>query len=210
MSKLVDLSLSCFLAELASNSPAPGGGSAAAVSGAIAAALSSMVCNLTVGKEKYRHVEKQIKEVLAECEKTLEDLKKLVDEDTVAFNEVIKAFRMPRDTMEEKQKRKEAVQKAYKKAAEVPLKTAETCGKILSLAEVLAEKGNQNSVTDAGVSALMANTSVKSAALNVKINLGSIDDPGFVQETILRIEKLEEEAENKTKKIIKTVKEKMG
>jgi len=198
-----------FLSELASNSPAPGGGSVAALAGALGAALTSMVCNLTVGKEKYNDVKDEIKNVLRKSEKIRKKLTKLIDEDTEAFNDVIKAFKMPKETEKQKEARSRAIQEGYKTAAKVPLETANVCGEIFDLAKIIAEKGNQNSITDAAVSALMAKAGVESAILNVKINLGSIRDEKFVKNISSEIDKLVKNAEHKTKEILEIVDRKM-
>jgi len=202
---LASLTIKGFLSETASNSPAPGGGSVAALSGALGAALSSMVCNLTVGKEKYNEVEKEIKEVLLKSEKIRTELTNLIDEDTEAFNDVIKAFKMPNENDDQKDKRSKAIQEGYKKAASVPLKTAKTCEKIFDIAIIIAYKGNQNSITDAAVSALMANAGVKGAILNVRINLGSIKDNDFVEKINKELDELEKNTKDKTEKILKIV-----
>jgi len=194
-----------FLSELASNSPAPGGGSVAALAGALGTALSSMVCNLTIGKEKYRDVEGEIKEVLGKSEQLRKRLTELIDEDTEAFNDVMKAFKMPKETEEQIEKRKQAIQKGYKTAATVPLETAKTCEKILDVAMVIAEKGNQNSITDSAVSALMAQAGVESAILNVKINLGSIKDDKFVEKISFEVDELQRNAKDKTNEIMRIV-----
>jgi len=202
---LVSLSVNGFLTELASKSPAPGGGSVAALSGALGTALTSMVCHLTIGKEQYKDGEQEIKEVLAKSEKLRKRLTILIDEDTHAFNDVIKAFKMPKETDEQKEKRKQAIQKGYKRAAQVPLETAKTCEKILDVAQIVAQKGNQNSITDAAVSALMARSGVESAILNVKINLGSIKDEIFIDTISSEIAQLHQHAANKTKNILQIV-----
>jgi len=194
-----------FLSETASSSPAPGGGSVAALSGALGTALSSMVCNLTIGKEKYKDVEDEIKEVLAKSEKLRKRLTELIDEDTEAFNDVMKAFKMSKDTEEQIEKRKQAIQKGYKTAAVVPFETAKTCEKILDVAMIVAKKGNTNSITDAAVSALMAKAGVESAILNVKINLGSIKDSAFVGKMLSELENLQHNTTTKATEIMKIV-----
>ena len=206
---LVSLTVKNFLSELASNSPAPGGGSVAALAGALGAALSSMVCNLTIGKEKYEKVQDEIKKVFRESEKLRGHLTELIDKDTDAFNEVIRALKMPKDTDVQKEKRKEALQKGYKNAAMVPFEAAKTCEKILDLARVVAEKGNQNSITDASISAIMANAGVHSAILNVEINLGSIKDEQFVGKIRRDLDEIERGANDKTDEIMKIVNGKM-
>ena len=206
---LASMKINDFINELASSSPAPGGGSVAALAGSLGAALSSMVCNLTIGKEKYSDVQDEIKEILKKSEKLKNKLIKLIDEDTEAFNDVMKAFKMPKETEEQKNKRSKAIQEGYKKATSVPLDTAKTCEKILDLAKVAAKKGNQNSITDSAVSAIMARGGVESAILNVKINLGSIKDGKFVKNINTELKKLKESSENKEKEILKIVFEKI-
>ena len=206
---LASLSVDGFLSELASDSPAPGGGSVAALAGSLGSALSSMVCNLTVGKEKYAEVEHEIKDALKESEHLRKKLTELIDRDTDAFNDVIKAFKMPKETEQQKEKRKQAIQDGYKKAAKVPLETARTCEKVLDVAMVVAAKGNKNSITDAAVSALMAHAGVQSAILNVKINLGSIKDDAFVKNISNQLEQLQQGSQDKTMKILNMVEQEL-
>jgi len=168
---LASSSVNEFLSDLASSSPAPGGGSVAALSGGRGASLVSMVCHLTIGKEKYLDVQDEIKRVLGESEKLRKTLTRLIDDDAFAFNDLMKAFKLPKETDEQKNTRSVAIQKGYQKAAQVPLQTAWTCEKIFDLALVVGEKGNQNSITDAGVATLMARAGVESALYNVEINL---------------------------------------
>jgi glutamate formiminotransferase/formiminotetrahydrofolate cyclodeaminase len=202
---LASMKVNDFLSELASSSPAPGGGSVAALAGGLGVALSSMVCNLTVGKEKYANVQDEIKEVLKKSEKLRKELIVLIDKDTEAFNDVMKAFKMLKDTEEQKKKRTKAIQEGYKTAAMVPLETAKTCEKILDVALIVAEKGNQSSITDSAVSALMADAGVKAAVLNVEINLGSIKDEKFVRQISAELEEIEKKTVSKTNKILKIV-----
>ncbi len=202
---LASMKINNFINDLASSSPAPGGGSVAALAGSLGTALSSMVCNLTIGKEKYVDVQDEIKNTLKNSEQLRKKLTKLIDKDTEAFNDVMKAFRMPKETEEQKNRRSKAIQEGYKTAASVPLETAKTCEKILDVALVVAEKGNQNSITDAAVSALMAKSGVQSAILNVKINLGSIKDEKFVSEISAELEEIEKKTVSKTDKILKIV-----
>lgn len=206
---LVSLKIKDFLSELSSSSPAPGGGSVAALSGAIGTALSSMVCNLTIGKDKYSDVQTVIKDNLIKSENLRKKLIKLIDKDTEAFNDVIKAFKMPKDTIEQKEKRINAIQDGYKTATRIPLETAKTCEKILDIAMIISTKGNQNSITDAGVSALMAQTGIQSAILNVRINLSSIKDEKYVKSIISEIENLQNNSIKKTNKIMKIIENKL-
>ncbi len=169
-----------FLNELASNSPAPGGGSVAALAGAIGAALTAMVCNLTIGKKKYLEVENEIKKVLTEIKPLQERFTVLVDKDTEAFNKVMEAYGLPKEGDEQKALRSAAIQSATKEAALVPLEVMKHCIDAIALVKVVAEKGNINSISDAGVSALMLQAAAEGAALNVKINLSGITDTEFV------------------------------
>ena len=205
MPKLIDMNLKDFLNELASRSPTPGGGSAAALSGALGAALSSMVCNLTLGKENYESVQSEIRDVLNKSELLRKHLIELIDMDTEAFNEVMKAMKLPKDTDEQKEKRKQALQKGYKNAASVPLETARICEKVLDIAWSVTQKGNKNSITDAAVSALMAQAGMESAVLNVKINLKSIKDTTFIQTISSELEELQRKCDEKTAQILSSV-----
>lgn len=199
---LASMNVNDFLSELASSSPAPGGGSVAALAGSLGAALSSMVCNLTIGKEKYIEVQDEIKEVLKKSEQLRNNLTKLIDKDTEAFNNLMKAFKMQKETEDQKEKRSKEIQKGYNVAASVPLETAKTCEKILDLAMIIVKKGNQSSITDSAISALMAKAGIEAAVLNVKINLGSIKDEEFVKKTFAELEKLQNNADKKTKEIL--------
>jgi|WetSurMetagenome_2_1015567.scaffolds.fasta_scaffold19674_3 formiminotetrahydrofolate cyclodeaminase len=172
--------LNGFLDEVASFSPAPGGGSVAALSGALGAALTSMVCNLTIGKKKYADVEDELKKVLDQSEQLRAQFTELVDRDTQAFGKVMEAFALPKDTEPQKALRAAAIRGATKEATMVPLEVMKHCIDALALAQIVAAKGNGNSISDAGVSALMLHASLEGAALNVRINLGGLDDPEFV------------------------------
>lgn len=205
MDTLVEMTLKNFLDELASGSPAPGGGSVAALSGALGAALSSMVCNLTIGKENYDSVQKELRDALKKSEQIRIQLTKLIDKDTEAFNDVMRAIKMPKDTEEQKETRKQALQNAYKNATTIPLETAQTCEKVFDIALIVAQKGNKHSITDAAVSAIMAQAGIKAAVLNVKINLGSIKDLTFVQKTMAEIETLLRKTEEKMQNILTIV-----
>ncbi len=169
-----------FLEDLASSSPAPGGGSVAALSGALGSALTSMVCNLTTGKKKYADVEEEMKKVLAQSEHLREQFTGLVERDTHAFNKVMEAVALPRETDPQKALRAAAIREATKEATLVPLEVMKHCIDALALAQTVAAKGNANSVSDAGVSAIMLHAALEGAALNVRINLKNLNDPDFV------------------------------
>jgi formiminotetrahydrofolate cyclodeaminase len=177
---LTKKTVNAFLDELASSSPAPGGGSVAALSGALGAALTTMVCNLTIGKKRYAQVEADMKKVKAEAEKLRTRFTELVDQDTQAFNKVMEAYGLPKDSDAQKALRLAAIREATKEATLVPLEVMKHCIDAMALAQQVASAGNRNSVSDAGVSALMLHAACESAALNVKINLNGLADSDFV------------------------------
>ncbi len=178
-----------ILRDVSSGSPAPGGGSVAALSSSFGAALISMVCNLTIGKKKYKDVEPQFKSILKEAEILKRELLDLSQKDVDAFNIVMAAIKVS-DENEKKKK----LQDAYKEAANVPLQVAEKSLRVMELAEISLKKGNQNTITDAGVAALMVYSGCIGAVLNVKVNLKYIHDEAFNSKMKFKIEKLEDSA----------------
>jgi methenyltetrahydrofolate cyclohydrolase len=202
MTKLMKLNVKMFLDELASSSPAPGGGSVAALSGALGAALSSMVCNLTIGKKGYETVQDEILDILHKSEDLRKHLTDLIDKDTEAFNEVMTAMKLPKETEEQKTHRQQEMQTAFKHAADVPLETARTCVHVMDVAHIVAQKGNKNSISDAAVSVLMAQAGVQAAMLNVRINLSSIKDQEYVQKVSTELHELLQNAMEKTSAIL--------
>jgi formiminotetrahydrofolate cyclodeaminase len=179
-----------FLDALASKAPVPGGGSGAALGGALAAGLLSMVCNLTIGKKGYEEVEDDMREILARSEELRKRLPDLLEADTRVYSQVMDTYRMPRGTEEEKVARTTAMQSALKSAAQVPLQIAECCASIIEMCLPAAHKGNKWAVSDAGVAALMGEAALRSAALNVWINLGAIADEDFVEKEGARLDAL--------------------
>ena len=169
-----------FLDDLASGMPIPGGGSAAAASGAMGAALVSMVCNLTIGKRKFAGVEAQAKEILEKSEALRAELSQLITDDAAAFKLVMAAFRMPKSTDEEKAARSAAIQAGTKQATLTPLATAHACAEVIALCRSIADIGNPNAISDVGAGAACAQAGLKAASLNVLINLPSIKDAAFV------------------------------
>lgn len=165
-----------FLNELASKAPTPGGGGASAYCGALAAALSSMVGNLTVGKARYADVEDEMLSALAKLEDVRARLVDLVDEDARAFAPLAEAYRMPASTPEEAAAKEAAMQEALIGACEVPLEIMRQCVAVIELSELMAEKGSRLALSDAGVSAAFAKAALQGASLNVLINLGSMAD----------------------------------
>ncbi|MBN2076074.1 MAG: cyclodeaminase/cyclohydrolase family protein [Dehalococcoidales bacterium] len=188
--KLTDKSVTSFLNELASSTPAPGGSSVAALSGALGGALISMVNNLTIGKEKYAAVQDDISALLDKSERLRKNLTDLLEEDVEAYTKLSQTMKMPRETEEQKNIRAAAMQKALKDAADVPMRIAEACASIMDLCRPAAEKGNINAISDVGVGILMAEAGLRSAALNVLINLSMIKDDKFVSESRVKLDKL--------------------
>lgn len=207
---LAEKTISKFLDELASNLPAPGGGSAAALSGAIGSALISMVCNLTIGKKKYADVEPEIKSILDKSEELRKTFTVIIDSDTEAFKKVMVAYGLPKETEEQKALRSAAVQEATKEAAFVPLRLMKYVIDALALAKVTAEKGNVNSISDTGVSALMLGAASEGAALNVLINLNNITDAEFVGWHTDEVKSLQRTCQRQTDEILEIVRKKIS
>jgi methenyltetrahydrofolate cyclohydrolase len=207
---LIDRPVSSFLDELASNSPAPGGGSVAALAGAIGAALSSMVCNLTIGKKKYLDVQDEMKGVLEQTEMLRRELTQLVDKDTEAFNSVMAAFGLPKGTEEEQATRAAAIQGATKGATLIPLSVMRTCEQALVHTKIVAQKGNKNSASDAGVAALMLQAGCAGAALNVRINLGGLNDSAFVQQIAKEAKDIAANVDAMTREVLAEVEKSIG
>lgn len=201
--------LNAFLDELASSSPAPGGGSVAALSGALGAALTSMVCNLTMGKKKYADVEGDLKKVLEQSEQLRDQFTELIDRDTQAFNKVMEAYALPKDTDPQKALRAAAVRGATKEATLVPLEVMKHCIDALALAQSVASKGNAQSVSDAGVSALMLHAALEGAGLNVRINLRGLDDQEFVGWKVDEVQSLRTTSAMMLEEILSIVEEKL-
>ena len=178
---LVSMPVARFVDEVSSESPAPGGGSVTALAGSLAAGLSAMVANLTVGKKGYEAAWDDLSAVAERAQSVKDRLVRAVDEDTDAFNQAMAAMRMPKGTPEEQAARNAALEAGFQQAARVPLETAKACREAMALALVAAAQGNANSASDAGVAALMARAGVEGAVLNVLINLGSVKDEAFKQ-----------------------------
>ena len=227
---LRDKTVKEFIYETSSESPAPGGGSIAALSAASSAALIEMVANLTIGKKGYEDVREEMENVRAKASSYKEKFinyidevrnlilneqyyeaqelmnNKLLAEDSDSFNKIMAAFKMPKDTEKEKEERKKEIQAAYKEAAEVPLNVGKNAFQLLELAEKIITRGNHNAVTDGAVAAMSARTAVYSAFYNVKINLGSIKDEEFVKHAKEEINLIESKLDNIEKSILSKVK----
>jgi formiminotetrahydrofolate cyclodeaminase len=188
--KLTEKPSRAFLDELASAAPAPGGGSVAALSGALGAGLISMVCNLTLGKPKYAGVQDDISAILEKSENLRRQLTDLLEEDVQAYSKLSQVMKMSRDTEEQKTARAALMDQALKAATDVPMRVAAACVAVMELCPPAAEKGNVNAVSDVGVGILMAEAGLRGAALNVLINLGFIKDEGFVNESRSKLNRL--------------------
>jgi len=204
-----DKSLQVFLDELASSAPTPGGGSGAAVMGAMGAALVSMVCNLTVGKKGYEEVEDDLKDILKQAEALRDRLTDMIRADVEVFDRLMASYRLPKETDEEKAARSEVIQASLKEATDVPLNCARACAEAIELCRVAAEKGNLNVISDAGVAVVAADAAMKSAALNVYINVGSIKDKAFAEERSTELKKILKDADGQTSEIYELVKSKL-
>ena len=194
-----------FLDQLASAEPVPGGGTVAALSGSLGASLVAMVCRLTIDKKGYEAVSDEMQTILVRAEKLQNELRDLMQADTDAYARVMSAYKLPKNTDAEKIARTNTIQDALKHAADVPLQVAERCAQVLELARPVAEKGNKNTASDAGVSALMAEAGLRGAVFNVQINLGSIQDAAFAQDRRARTEQLVADAEQRKRDILATV-----
>src|SRR5213079_1229462 len=190
VSSLADLNMREFCNETLSDSPAPGGGSVAALMGALGASLGGMVANLSAGKRGWDDKIEYFSDWAVKAQRLKDDLLSLVDEDTNAFNKVMDAFGLSRDSADEKAARAAAIERATKHAAEVPLKVMETAAKSYQLLSEMAEKGNPASISDVGVGALSTRACIEGAAMNVRINLGQLKDEKFnsaLQETVQEV-----------------------
>lgn len=202
---LVNLSVKDFLAKTAGNDPVPGGGSIAALNAAIASALTEMVANLTIGKKKYEDKEELMRKIVAITENYRASFMKDIDADSEAYNNVFAAFKLPKETDEEKTERNNQIQEATKIAAEIPMEVARKAVDIMDVIAQVADQGNQNAITDACVAIMTARTAAISAILNVKINLSSIKDIEYVALMTQEANYLESEAIMKEQELLSRV-----
>jgi len=210
MPQIKDTAIEPFLDALASQSATPGGGSAAAILGGMGAALVSMVCNLTIGKKKYVEVEAEMKEVFGKAEALRHRLTGMIEDDVKAFDAVMGAYGMAKETDADKAARAEAIQAALKQATEVPIRCCQAAREVIDLALVASEKGNVNVISDAGVAVLAAYAALRSAALNVFINAKMITDKSFADAKLKELEGLLAGAEGATEKAYGIVKGKLS
>ncbi len=204
-----DKSIHDFIDELAASSATPGGGTAAALAGAMGAALIGMVCKLTVNKKEFADVAEELRGVIEETKARCRQLTDLADADSRAFDQVMAAYRLPKATPEEQVSRQRAIQDALRHAAQVPLDTAIACAAVVKLAHQVISKINPSAVSDAGAAALLAEAGLRAAQLNVMINLSSIKDSDFVQEKREVLEYTLSGAEGRKERIFNYVLERM-
>ncbi len=207
--EIKDKSIEVFLQELASKAATPGGGSAAAVMGAQSAALTSMVCNLTIGKKKYAAVEADMQDLLTQSEALREKLTAMIKADVEVFNQVMAAYGLPKATDEEKTARSAKIQEVLKEATIVPLECAKACAEAIELSQIAADKGNLGVISDAGVAVMAGYAGLKSAALNVYINVNSIKDEDFAAEKRAELEAILAGADAATEEIYQLVQGKL-
>ena len=200
--KLVEQRVIDFVAATASKEPTPGGGAIAALTAATGAALAEMVANLTFGKKGYESVQTEMEELQAKAEAIRERMLELSQADADVFNIFMNALGLPKNTDEEKAARTAAIQQAYKDAAMVPFEIGELANQIFDLAELASRKGNQNLITDGIIAAINARAAVKSAFLNVRINLSGIKDKSFVAELTSKMYAIEKDLDVKESSII--------
>ena len=203
---LANLKITEYLEKAAAGTAVPGGGSVAALNAALAAGLTEMVANLTIGKKGYEAVEEEMKGIAGKATELREKLTAAIDRDAEAYSEVMAAFKLPRATDPEKEARKLEIQQAFKHAALVPIEVANFAVNVLDLAGRAVESGNKNAATDGVVAAMNARTAALAALYNVKINLGSIEDDEFVKKLTREVNDLEQQARDKEKEILSYVK----
>jgi formiminotetrahydrofolate cyclodeaminase len=203
-------SIEKFLDDLACGNPTPGGGSAAAIMGAMGAALVSMVCNVTIGKKGYEGAEAEMRAVLHESEKVRKRLTDMVAEDIAAFDSIMAAYKLPKATDQDKATRSAAIQAGLRRATETPLDCARVCAEVIVLARRASEHGYLNVISDGGVGVLAGFTGLRSAALNVYINAPALKDRVFAERATAELEKLVEFCAAESEAVYKIVRKKLG
>jgi formiminotetrahydrofolate cyclodeaminase len=209
MSEIKDKSIQEFLNELAGQQATPGGGSAAALMGAQAAALVSMVCNLTIGKPKYAEVEKRMQYLLQEAEQLREALTAMIKSDVDVFDRLMACYALPKATDTEKAQRSLQIQDVLKEATDVPLACAEACAKALDLSLIAADLGSKGVISDAGVATMAAYAGLKSAALNVYVNAASLKDRDFAETRLAKLQTIIQAAEPQAQAVYELVKNRL-
>lgn len=207
---LESLQIGAFLDALASNAPTPGGGSVAALSGAMAAGLVSMVCALSIGKKQFVEIEGELRAIHGRAEALRGELQRLAEADVEVFGRLSAAYKLPRTTEADAASRQAAIQQVTRQAAEVPLRTAHAAAAVLPLCTSLAPRVGRLIVSDIGVAALLARTTIQSAILNVEINLAGLDDQRYVRETRAQLEDLVVGIAEETEGIVQIVRERIN
>ncbi|WP_148556866.1 Methenyltetrahydrofolate cyclohydrolase [Terrisporobacter petrolearius] len=206
---LQDLTVKDFIDELGSNSPAPGGGSVSALSASIASTLVTMVLNLTIGKKEYMEYEDFIKDEIVKSlnhgENYKEEFLDLMEKDTSAFLSLMDAFKMPKNTEEEIQIRKEKIQRGNNEALEIPFEVSQKAYKLYNYIDIAAEYGNKNALSDTGVAALLVEAAVEGALLNVKINILGLKDEDRKKELTEKCEIILEKSKKRKERIINSI-----
>ncbi len=202
---LRELYLEEFLEKTASKEPVPGGGSVAALCGALGSSLGAMVSNLTIGKKNYIEHDEKMKEIAARLEGKRIRFLELIDEDAQSFDEVMGLFKLPKETDEEKALRAEKLEAGFKLAAEVPYQVADLAASLMEDLEYLVKNGNKNAVTDALVATMLSRTATLAALYNVKINLGSIKDEAYTADMKQKVSHLENFVQNREKELLELV-----
>ncbi len=209
MNDFSELPIREFLSVLASSAPTPGGGTAAAVAGAMGAGLAEMVTALTLAREKYASSHEAMRPIARAAAAAREEFLALAREDAEAYDEVVAARRLPRDTEEQKASRSERIAAANRRAAEVPMRTARAGERLLAAMPALAEKGNPNAASDAGAATLLLEACVQAALLNVAINLPGVSDTGFVEEMRREVEELRAAAQKLRSEVLESIQRKI-
>jgi len=199
---LTDLKITEYLDKAAAGTAVPGGGSVAALNAALAAGLSEMVANLTIGKKGYESSEADMRDILSKATALRTKLTAAIDRDAAAYSTVLAAFKLPKEPDEMKELRSRKIQEAFKQAALVPLEVARDAVKVMDLAGKAIISGNKNTVTDGAVAAMNARTAVLAALYNVKINLTSIKDDEFVKTLTREVNELERQAQDRERDIL--------
>lgn len=209
MTEIKDQSIQQYLDQLASKAPTPGGGSAAALLGAQAAALTSMVCNLTIGKPKYAAVEADMQTLLQQSESLRAQLTGMIKADVDIFNQLMAAYGLAKVSEQEKKSRSQQIQSVLREATLVPLACAKACAQAIVLSREAADKGNLNVISDAGVAVMSAYAGLKSAALNVYINASSLKDRDFAEEQLAQLAQILKSVDIEAEEIYQLVKNKL-
>jgi formiminotetrahydrofolate cyclodeaminase len=207
---ITQTSVEKFLDDLASAAPTPGGGSAAAIMGAMGAALISMVCNVTLGKKGQEAAAAEMQAVRTESEKLRAQLTAMVADDVAAFDGLMAAYRLPKSSDDEKTRRAEAIQSSLRGATETPLACARACADVIVLSKRAGEHGYAGVISDAGVGVLAANTALRSAALNVYINAPALKDRAFADQAVAEMGRMLEAGATTTETVFSLVRGRLG